>query len=129
MSKLDELIALPGQPLHDRGGWQLGTWTDPEGVEWYIDALPMLYNLRITTGHAGNPYGWEYGWCYRKDWLVLISAFRVWDLTVDDEPIGWHKRATPSSRVRRAPERVAGTPLRCPHGVWPGEPCQPGCEL
>lgn len=58
-----------------------------------------------------------YGWCFNGAPSLLLACF-AWNPEVQDEPLGWHKRA---GEPRRAPDRswdlVYNRP-RCIHGGY-----------
>lgn len=104
-------------------------WVDPayphsgrpvahgEGNRWL--AVKMGFNWRLI----GVPDGWpesnyDHGWCFRSE-LALLASVSVWEPGVQDEPLGWHKRATPV--LRRAPRREEDPQYnreRCVHGTY-----------
>jgi hypothetical protein len=90
-----------------------------------VDILPMLgRNARVVISEdVPDPMGYRHGWCYRG-MLAAAAAAAAWDPLTQDEPAGWHKRATPG--VRRAPDRDPDHELnrgRCVHGAYRGERC------
>ena len=69
-----------------------------------VQVVPMIYNDRIVIG-TDPEHQYEHGWCYDKGGLAVLCAL-IWDPAIEDEPIGYKKKATPGHR--RAPEK--GTP-------------------
>jgi hypothetical protein len=91
-----------------------------------VDILQMLgANYRVTISeNVPDPIGYRHGWCYRG-LEAAAAAVAAWDPLTQDEPPGWHKRATPG--LRCAPDRDPGHDLnrgRCVHGVYRGERCE-----
>jgi hypothetical protein len=79
----------------------------------------MAFNARLVMTPSNALEVYDYGWCYASKTAALIAALG-WDPNCEDEPPGWHKRAT---GPRRAPQRLPEAALRCVHGRYPGQDC------
>lgn len=78
-------------------------------------AVHMGFNWRLMDLREDGCY--SFGWCYRNR-LAILAAVAVWDPDVQDEPLGWHKRA---GEIRRAPHREEAPQYnrdRCVHGTY-----------
>lgn len=97
--------------------WQGETMAVEDDVHWIC--LPMIFNQRlIGVLDDGNTFGATWGWCYGSREAVR-EAVQGWDPQTQDEPMGWHKRA--SGPVRMAPRReedVEYNRARCAHGSY-----------
>lgn len=101
----------------DRGTLILFEWAHPEtGEEYLVEAGRMIYKWRLYFTPKANPNTWDYAWCYGNGHTMLLAAAE-WNPTTEDEPLDWQKRAT-YERVRQAPQRPPGAPIRCIHGRW-----------
>lgn len=87
------------------------------------------YNIRLLALPSDGGFGYDHGWCYPLDPKVVTAAVAAWDPDTQDEPVGWHKRPTPSAR--RAPHRDREPDYnrpRCQHGCYLHEGCRTiGC--
>ncbi|WP_328434529.1 hypothetical protein [Streptomyces sp. NBC_00425] len=87
-------------------------------------------NLRLVAVPIGDITGYDHGWCYPRDPELVAAAVAAWDPDTQDEPDGWHKRAT--WPVRRAPRRdtnPGGNRPRCAHGCYLDDGCRTlNCE-
>jgi hypothetical protein len=100
-----------------RGTFEIREWTDPTtGRTYIIEMAQMLYNWRLYLTPKDLPDFWEFGWCFRAGLHAAVAA-AIWHPDTEDEPDGWHKRAT-YDNVRQAPNREEGAPIRCIHGRW-----------
>ncbi|WP_284576694.1 hypothetical protein [Streptomyces sp. 2P-4] len=77
------------------------------------------FNIRVIAVPHGDTTGYDHAWCYPRDPAAVEAAIEQWDPDVEDEPLGWHKRAT--TEPRRAPHRDrdrAYNRPRCRHGDY-----------
>lgn len=94
-----------------------------EDAEHYYDLVPMLFNHRLVMTPKADTRVWEYGWCYPSA-AAALAAIRVWDPDTQNEPLGWHKRPTPSARTApRAETAPDYNRPRCVHGHYTDRPC------
>lgn len=91
------------------------------GALWM--SVPMAFGNYRLIGMPKALHGMEqdwnpwWGWCFKGE-LALMAAANVWDPLVQDEPLGWHKRA---GEPRQAPMRhqdMEYNQLRCVHGSY-----------
>jgi hypothetical protein len=85
----------------------------------------MGSNIRVIAVLHDDPTGYEHGWCFPRDPRAVELAAAEWDPATQDEPTGWHKRAT--WPVRRAPRRDEAPEYnrpRCTHGCYLHEGCR-----
>lgn len=91
--------------------------------------LWMGYNIRVIAVAHDDISGYDHGWCYPRDPRTVEAAATAWDPDTQDEPAGWHKRAT--HPVRRAPRRAEQPDYnrpRCQHGCYIADGCRTvGC--
>ncbi|WP_158920600.1 hypothetical protein [Streptomyces sp. NBRC 109706] len=85
------------------------------------------YNIRlIATPHGSEGLtSYDHGWCYPRDPAAVEAAYTAWDPNTQDEPDGWHKRAT--HPARRAPHRESDPEYnrpRCAHGCYSDQGCR-----
>lgn len=83
---------------------------------WYGWNIRLIA-VPLREGLDGG--GYDFGWCYPRDPEKVKASVRDWDPDTQDEPVGWHKRATPIPR--RAPRRDPENPMnawRCMHGAY-----------
>lgn len=105
--------------------WQ-GTVLGSDDTHRYIWVW-FGYNLRLlAVPHHG--FGYDHGWCYRRNPQALEDAVAAWDPDTQDEPDGWHKRAT--HPPRRAPHHDPARHVpRCVHGTYAADTCRAlNCE-
>jgi hypothetical protein len=77
------------------------------------------FNIRVIAVPHGGTTGYDHAWCYPRDPATVEAAIEQWDPATEDEPLGWHKRAT--TKPRRAPHRDrdrAYNQPRCRHGDY-----------
>ena len=62
------------------------------------------FNIRLIAvpQGMGDP-GYEHAWCFPRDPEAVETAAADWNPETQDEPTGWHKRATHPPRL--APHR------------------------
>lgn len=90
------------------------------------------YNIRVigVPKDVEQAMGYDWAWCYPRDPQLVVERLRAWDLSTQDEPVGWHKR--PTARVRLAPQRDRDLEYnrpRCVHGCYIDEGCRTiNCE-
>lgn len=85
------------------------------------------YNIRLIAIAHGPEGRWsyDYAWCYPRDPQAVQASVAAWNSTTQDEPTGWHKRPTATSR--RAPQRNRDPRYnrdRCVHGPYLDEGCR-----
>lgn len=85
------------------------------------------YNIRLIAVPHGpdRMTSYDHGWCYPRDPAAVEAAYATWDPETQDEPTGWHKRAT--RPARRAPSRErdpAHNRPRCVHGCYHDQGCR-----
>lgn len=87
------------------------------------------YNIRLIAVPHDDLLGYDHGWCYPRNPEAVTAAVAAWDSGTQDEPAGWHKRAT--APVRRAPrrhEQPHHNRPRCAHGSYLDNGCRTiGC--
>lgn len=87
------------------------------GIRWI--AMPMAFtNWRLVGAvdvHMDSAP--VYGWCFKGE-LALMASAAVWDPEVQDEPLGWHKRAGEPRQAPRRSEDLVYNRLRCVHGSY-----------
>lgn len=89
---------------------------------WWMSAPRAFGNYRLVgmpkalhgMEQDWNPW-WE--WCFRGE-LALMAAVRVWDPLVEDEPLGWHKRAGDTRRAQMRHQNLEYNHFRCIHGSY-----------
>lgn len=82
----------------------------------------MGFNIRLIAVPHGVTTGYDHAWCYPCDPEAVVQAAAEWDPETQDEPAGWHKRAT--WPARRAPRRDPAYRPRCVHGCRIGAGCR-----
>ncbi|MFJ5037999.1 hypothetical protein [Streptomyces parvulus] len=83
------------------------------------------FNLRLIAVHADDPTGYDHGWCYARDPEAVAAAVAAWDPDTQDEPAGWHKRATwPVRQAPRRSENPTYNRARCVHGCYLDQGCR-----
>lgn len=91
-----------------------------EDETYFYELWKMLFNWRLIVRPKKDPWSWDYGWCYDGQ-LEAAASLHVWNPEIQDEPIGWKKRAT-RDVIRRAPRRNEDPEynrVRCVHGDYP----------
>ncbi|WP_327415452.1 hypothetical protein [Streptomyces sp. NBC_01233] len=116
-----KLHEIPILDLHWEG-YELGA-DDTHRFVW----IHQGFNLRLLAvpKDDSGAWGYDHAWCYPRDPELIAAAVEAWDSDLQDEPTGWHKRAThPARRAPRRDEAPDGNPLRCHHGSPLAEPCR-----
>lgn len=85
------------------------------------------YNIRLIAVplDVNEAMGYDHGWCFPRDPDLVKAAVAAWNADTQDEPTGWHKRAT--HPVRRAPLRDQEPDYnraRCVHGPYIADGCR-----
>lgn len=78
-------------------------------------AVHMGFNWRLVGLEKNGCY--SFGWCYRNR-RAILAAVAVWDPDVQDEPLGWRKRAGGMRRAPRREEDPQYNRARCVHGTY-----------
>ncbi|MDX2922722.1 hypothetical protein [Streptomyces sp. NE06-03C] len=104
-----------------------------EGYELGADATHRYlwiwhgYNIRLIAVPLDDPkcMGYDHAWCYPRDPEAVAAAVAAWDPDTQDEPTGWHKRATdPPRQAPRREEDPEHNRPRCRHGCYVESGCR-----
>lgn len=122
-----DLLARPYVPEPWASGSHSGRVV-AESVDGLWLSVPMAFtNFRLVGVPRALP-GVEQDWCPWWGWcfpgeLALLAAVRVWEPSVEDEPLGWHKRAGEGRTAPRRFEAPRYNRPRCVHGTYLDAPC------
>ncbi|WP_199570584.1 hypothetical protein [Streptomyces murinus] len=104
-----------------------------EGFELGADATHRYlwiwqgFNIRlIAVPYGEDGFGaYDHGWCYPRDPELVAGHVAAWDPETQDEPDGWHKRATwPARQAPRREEEPERNRPRCAHGCYLADGCR-----
>ena len=99
---------------HPASGWILGR---AGGCRWIMAQMGFGNWRLLGVPEECEESSPEYGWCFHGPAAVVL-AVNAWDPEIQDEPLGWHKRAGSPRRARMRHKDLTYNRPRCVHGSY-----------